>query len=165
MNLFNRIFNSNNDSYMLAKSCLSKVKTKLGEFADNFPDVTISEILYLNKKWSRLPEYLGNGVSILALEITDNYSTLLAHYENKGFINPHENSDNYELNKIIKGNITNKITGEVFQTGDTFIVDKNERYYLVANEETFIYCMLSPDEDYLTVPYIKPNVLEYFGQL
>lgn len=165
MNLINRIFSSNNESYNMAKNGLSRVKDKLSDFIDNFPDVTIPEILYIEQKWSMLPESLGEGVSVLGLDMTDNYSTLLAHYKANGYLVPHAHANDYELNKIIKGSITNKLSGERFDTGDTFIIDKNERHYLSANEETFVYCVITPNEEYLEVPHIKPDVLECFNQV
>lgn len=165
MNILSRIFSSNNDSYTIAKSSLSRVKSKLDSFIDNFPDVTIPEILYLEKKWSTLPSNLGSGVSVLGLDITDKYSSLLAHYNSKGYLVPHVHTNDYELNKIIKGSISNKLTGERFETGDTFIIEKNERHYLVANEETYVYCLITPDEECLVVPQIKANELAYFKQL
>lgn len=164
MNLINRIFSSNNDNYNMAKNSLSRVKNKLSDFIDNFPDVTISEILYIDNKWSMLPTNLGMGVSVLGLDIAEGYSTLLAHYDYKGYLLPHQHVDDFELNKVIKGSLSNKITGERFETGDTFIIDKNERHYLTANEETFVYCLITPHEEYLEVPQIKPDVLERFNQ-
>lgn len=165
MNLFNRIFTSNNESYAKAKVCLSRIKTKLDTISDNISDVTISEMLYLDKKWSMLPSTIGFGVSVMGLEINDNYSSLLAHYNNKAYLVPHEHKDDFELNKIIKGSLSNKLTGERFETGDTFIIDKNERHYLIANEETYVYCLITPNEDFLNVPQIKPSILKRFNQL
>lgn len=165
MNLINRIFSSNNDNYIMAKNSLSRVKDKLSDIIDNFPDVTIPEILYFDHKWSKLPETLGTGVSVLGLEMNENYSTLLAYYKPKAFLAPHTHVNDFELNKIIKGSLTNKITGERFETGDTFIIDKNERHFLSSNEETFVYCVITPSEEYLDVPQIKPNVLERFNQV
>lgn len=164
MNLISRIFSSNNENYNIAKNSLSRVKNRLSDFIDNFPDVTIPEILYMNQKWFTLPENLGTGVSVLGLDVNENYSSLLVYYDSKGFLTPHSHDKDFELNKIIKGSITNKITGECFETGDTFIIDKKERHYLKANEETFVYCLITPNEEFLDVPHIKPQILERFNQ-
>lgn len=165
MNLLNRIFSSNNDSYTKAKNCLTRVKCKLDSLTESFPDVTIPELLIIDEKWANIPERIGSGISMMTVELNNDFTAFLAHYEPKAYFLPHEHEDNFELNKVIKGSITNKITGETFETGDTFILDKKERHFLIANEESFIYSLLTANEEYLEVPYIKPSFIRRFKQL
>lgn len=164
MTLFSKIFNYKNDTFILAKNSLDNIKTKLINFTDNFPDVTIPELLFISNKWSNLPEQLGNGVSVLGLNLNKEVSTLLVHYNKGGFILPHEHKNEYELNRVIKGSISNEITGETFKTGQTFIINKNQKHYLTANEESFLFCLITSNKTLLKKPRITQKILSNFNQ-
>jgi quercetin dioxygenase-like cupin family protein len=164
MSLFSKIFNYKNDTFILAKNSLDSIKTKLINFSDNFPDVTIPELLFISNKWSDLPEKLGSGVSVLGLDLNKDYSSLLAVYKKDGFILPHEHKNEYELNRVIKGTILNKITGELFKAGQTFTINKNQKHYLVAKEESYLYCIITPNKELLKKPRITQKILSNFKQ-
>lgn len=164
MSLFSKIFNYKNDSFILAKKSLEKIKTRLNNFADNFPDVTIAELLFISNKWVEIPEKLGSGINILGLDLNRNYSILLAHFKKDGFLSPHEHENEYELNKVIKGSIINLITGELFKSGQTFTINKNQRHYLLAKEETYLYCLITPNKKFLKKPIITQKILSNFNQ-
>lgn len=164
MTLINRIINHNNDSYIKAKSCLSKIKDRLNDLVESYPDVTPSEIIVVKDMWKLLPIDIAEGVCVMGVELREDFKSLLGHFKKGAQLFEHAH-DEYELNKVIKGSITNKTNGEIYESGSTFIIKKNEIHHLVANEETFIYCILTSDESLLITPKVKPILLKCFNSV
>ncbi len=164
MTLINKIINHNNDSYITAKSCLTKIKDRLDNLVKEYPDVTPSEIMFVKDIWNRLPMTMGEGVCVMGIELRNDFKSLLSHFKKGAQLFEHEH-DVYELNKIIKGSITNVVTGETYKDGDTFIIKKNEKHHLLAEEETFVYCILTDDESLLITPKVKPILLKHFNNV
>ena len=101
----------------------------------------------------------------MGIDVKENFTSLLSHFEKGGEINLHYHEDMYELNKVIKGSITNTQTGITYLAGETFIIDKREKHDLVANEETYLYCILTTDETLLVTPKIKPTLIKAFNSV
>lgn len=164
MTFINKIINHNNDSYIKAKSCLTKIKNRLNDLVESYPDVTASEFIVVKDEWKLLPECVGEGVCVMGIDLKDNFKSLLGHFKKGAQLFKHAH-DEYELNKVIKGSITNMVSGEVYDSGKTFIIKKNETHHLVANEETFVYCILTSDESLLITPKVKPILLKCFNNV
>lgn len=162
MTLINKIINHNNDSYIKAKSCLSKIKDRLTDLAESYPDVTPNELVVLKDVWKELPSNMGKNIFLMGIELKDGFKSILTHYKKDGELFEH-NHEEYELNKIIKGKVTNKITGETYNDGDSFIIKKNEKHHLVAENESYVISVLTNDESLLITPKLKPILLKYFN--
>lgn len=165
MTLISKIINHNNDSYFKAKKCLTKIKDRLSDLVESYPDVTASEILVIQNVWKSIPEYIGKGVSQMGIEVKENFTSLLSHFENGGEVNLHYHENMYELTKVIKGSITNTQNGVTYSSGETFVIDKKENHGLVANEETYLYTILTTDETLLVTPKIKPALIKAFNSV
>jgi quercetin dioxygenase-like cupin family protein len=166
MSLFDKIFNNeNSETYLKAKSCLSKVKERINDFADVYPDITPYEFIFIKDKWVDLPLSIGVGVSVMGIDMNDRFITALTYFKENAFLLPREHPNSFEHNTIIKGEIYNKTNGDIYKEGDSFIIRKNEKHYLYANKETQMMCVLSENEDLLTPPKITYNLKNRFSKL
>lgn len=165
MSLFDKIFNNeNSETYLNAKNCLNKIKERINDFADVYPDITPYELIFIKDKWVDLPLSIGIGVSVMGLEVNDNFISALTYFKKNGYLLPHEHPNTFEKNKVIKGEIYNKASGITYKEGDSFILTNNEKHYLFANKETQLLSVLSNNEDLLELPVINSKILNRFSR-
>jgi hypothetical protein len=162
LKIFANFFNSNNNrnanfnNYPKAKSRLGKIKKSFEGFVIAFPDVTPDEIMLIKDKWEILPKQISNGVRIMALNIKDGMKSLLTHYAPNSYIVPHAHNTEYEFGKIIRGSVTNRLTGKIYYENDEYIFSPKEVHYLLSNKEgCVIHSTLTSNDSYEFQPLPK----------
>lgn len=152
-NIFKQIFPEKNENYRKAKNGLRNIKEKFDGFVIAFPDVTPNEIRFVMEKWEDLPKNISNGVKIMALNLIDNYKTLLTSYESNSYIMPHKHSDEYEHGMILKGELVDKFTGVRYKVGDRYQFKPNQIHYLCStNRGCLVYSTLSVNKEPESLP-------------
>lgn len=147
-------FFSNKDSeiYSTAKSHIVDIKNKLNEMIVVFPDVTISEMVFMKNKWQKLPSTLGKGVSILGIDIDKDYKLLITKFSKNSYLEPHEHNSNFELNKVVSGMVYDTINNKTYNVGDVFIFEKNIKHNLTADSDAILLTIFSVDKERLVIP-------------
>lgn len=150
---WNRLFNGcDSDTFVKAKKSISHIREKLNEIIVVFPDVTIGEMVFLKNQWLSLPSKLGQGVAILGVDIKDDYKLLVTKFSSNGYLLPHEHSKNYELNKVISGEIYDSINNLTYKTGEVFMMDKNHSHALSSKGETYLLTLFTTNKSKLRLP-------------
>lgn len=154
MRYWDKLFRNkkNNDNYNLAKTSLSSLKDKFNELIVIFPDVTISEMVFLKNQWLTLPEKLGKGVKILGVEMTDDYKLLITKFTKNSYLEAHEHNSNYELNKVLSGSVYDPINKKTYNCGDTFLMEKDVKHALSCTSEAYLLTLFTTNEMYLKFP-------------
>jgi len=115
MSIFDNFLLSNNDNYNKAKMGLKNVKKHLECFAISFPDVTPDEIMFIKDKWELLPSAVAHGVRIMALnKDKSGVKSLLTDYRPNSYITPHRHIKEYEMDRVMRGEVINKLDGAVY---------------------------------------------------
>jgi len=154
MGVFDNFLLSNNDNYNKAKVGLKKVKKQLKCFAIAFPDVTPDEILFIKDKWELLPNSVAHGVRIMALgKDKGGAKSLLTDYRPNSYITPHRHTKEFEIGRIIKGELTNKLDGAVYTVGDEYFFTPEEIHYLTSSTGCLVHNVLTTNEDYV-LPFL-----------
>lgn len=149
MSIFDHIFKGKNENFHKAKDGLRNAKKKFDGFVISFPDVTPDEIMFIKDQWETLPRSLGNGIKIMALNFNSEVKLLLTSYQPNSFITPHKHYVEFEMGQILKGSLTNKLTGEVYNVGDSYKFQPNEIHFLQsAKDGCLVYSALTVNEDY-----------------
>lgn len=151
-NFFNNLFPEKNENYDKAISNLTKIKKRFDGFVIDFPDVTPNEIMFIKNKWEMLPKNLSDGVEIMALKAIDNCKTLLTSYNPYSYVVPHSHNE-FEYGMVLKGRLTNKLTGRVYTKGDTYMFVPNETHFLTTKADScLVYSALNSDPDFNIEP-------------
>lgn len=151
-NITNFFQTKENETYLKAKELIHDAKQKINSFIVVFPDATISEMVFIKNRWKSLPIKFGEGVSILSLNISDNYKLLITHFSSGGYLSEHEHTNNYELNRVIAGSIIDEINNKTYTVGDEFIIDRNTKHTLFSKGESFLITVFSTNKDELIIP-------------
>jgi len=163
MSLFGSIFNNlDSESYLEAKKSLSRIKERISDFEDIYPNISRCDLKYIKYKWVDLPLTIGVGVSVMGLGGDDFFTSNLTRFKESGYLLPHEHKNSFEHNKVIKGEVINKVNGYTYKEGDTFTINNNEKHHLFANKESEIFCVLSDNLDYLPLALIDYRFLSVF---
>jgi len=141
-NIFN-FLRKKNENYDKAKSGLSNIKRTFDGFVISFPDVTPNEIMFVKEKWETLPKSISKGVKIMALNVIDNYKSLLILYNPNSYIMSHKHENEYEHGLVVKGELIDKFTGKKYCIGERYMFKPNETHYLSStNEGCLVYSTL-----------------------
>ena len=157
MDKFTEFF-SKNDNYQKAKKRIRKVKENFDGFVIAFPDVTSDEILFMKNKWETIPKKIAHGVKIMALKFSKTYKTFFSEYTSNAYIVPHRHISEYEMGIIIRGSVTDKLTGITYQTGDTYNFSPNELHYLHSENGCLVYSALTNNAEYKLKPLTKSAI-------
>lgn len=157
MNILTNFF-SKNDNYQNAKKRMKKVKESFDGFVIAFPDVTSDEIMFIKDKWETLPNKIAHGVKIMALKFNGKFKTLLTEYEPNAYIMPHKHLVEYEVGTILKGSVSNNLTGVVYNEGDSYKFSPNEIHYLYSKDGCIVYSALTSDINYSLKPLPKKTL-------
>ena len=162
LTFFNDLFANDNEPYLSAKSQIVGLKNKLNEMIVVFPDITISEMVFIKNKWETLPIKLGKGVSILGLDINNDYKLLITRFSENSYLETHEHTNNFEMNKVISGSVFDSINNKTYNTGDVFIIDRNLKHNLSSNVESFLLTIFSISKNNLVIPEnIEEKLYQY----
>lgn len=143
-NIIKQLFPEKNENYSKAKSKLLLIKEKFDGFVIAFPDITPNEIMFIMEKWEVLPRNMSNGVKIMALNFIGDYKTLLTSYKPNSYIVPHKHHEEYEHGMVLKGELIDKFTGEVYKVGDRYLFNPNQLHYLSSKQRgCLVYSTLS----------------------
>jgi len=145
---FRDFFMGKSDNYSKAKLGLKRVKEKFDGFVIAFPDVTGDEIMFIKDKWETLPNKIANGVKIMALSVKSGFKNFVTEYQPNSYIMPHSHKLEYEFGKVIKGSVTNKLTGETYKKGDVYKFSPNELHYLSSKDGCLVQSTLTINEEY-----------------
>jgi len=149
MNILNNIFNGKNENFYKAKTKLSNAKKRFNGFVIDFPDVTSDEIMFIKDHWEKLPNNLGTGVKIMALNFNSEVKLLLTSYAPNSYISPHKHLEEYEVSEILKGSLTNKLTGDKYKVGDKYKFEPNEVHYLQSSKDgCLVHSALTTNKTY-----------------
>ena len=152
MDMFTKIFRKD-ENYSKAKLRLKRLKKAKGTFDGfviAFPDVTPDEILFIKGKWEVLPKKIARGVKIMALNFKDEFKDLLIDYKANAYIMPHRHIIEYEMGRVIKGSVTNKLTGETYNEGDEYRFSPNEIHYLLSSKNgCLVHSILTTKENHI----------------
>jgi len=151
-------FFSKDDNYRNAKRKIKKVKESFDGFVIAFPDVTSDEIMFIKDKWETLPNKIARGVKIMALKFNGNFKTLLTEYKANAYIMPHKHLVEYEIGTIVKGSVSNNLTGVVYNEGDTYRFSPNEVHYLYSKDGCLVHSALASEIDYDLKPLHKKTI-------
>lgn len=154
MKYWDRIFKGkkSSENYNLAKSSLSSLKEKFNELIVVFPDVTISEMVFLKNQWLTLPDKLGKGVKILGVDMADDYKLLITKFSKDSFLEPHEHNSNYELNRVLSGTVFDPINNKTYNCGDTFLMEKDMKHALSCSSEAYLLTLFTTNPNMLKFP-------------
>jgi len=148
MDVLKEFFTGKSDNYSKAIQRLKKVKETFEGFAIAFPDVTSDEIILIKDKWEKLPKQISRGVKTMALNFTAKAKSLIVNYEPNAYIVPHTKKTEYEFGKIIKGKLTNKLTGKTYIKDDEYKFSPTELRYLTSQNGCVVYSVLTENKDY-----------------
>ena len=152
-NIFNRFFPEKNENYSKAKNGLKNIRKKFDGFVISFPDVTPNEIMFIKEKWEILPKTISKGVKIMALNFVDDCKSLITSYDAYSYIMPHKHDTEYEYGLIIKGELIDKFSNEVYTVGDTYMIEPNRVHYLSSSQEgCVVYSQLSSNSAFVFEP-------------
>jgi len=159
MDAIREFFTGKSENYSKAKLSLEKVKRSFEGFVIAFPDVTPDEIILIINKWEELPKEISSGVKMMGLKVKSNFKSLIMSYEPNAYIVPHSHKSEYEFGKIIKGSITNKLTGKTYNKNDEYMFSPNELHYLLSSKDgCLVQSILTYDDKYKLQPLSK-NIL------
>jgi len=160
MDILKLFFTEKNDNYNKAKSSLKQIKRKFDGFVLSFPDVTPDEIMFIKEKWEELPKTIGKGVKIMAINLVDGCKSLITSYNPNSYITPHKHVNEFEYGLILKGSLTNRLTGIEYNVGDEYKFYPNEAHYLISKSNgCLVYSALSDDKDFKLAP-LKKKILK-----
>jgi len=149
----NRIFPEKNENYRIARDGLKNMKKQFDGFVVSFPDVTPHEIMLIKEQWEELPKKISSGVELMAVKATKQYKSLVAHYKTDSYIMPHRHPDLHEFGIIMKGEIKDKLTGEIYKRGDRYYFEPNQPHYLNTNgKECIVYTVLTENANHKMKP-------------
>ena len=153
-------FLSKSDNYTKAKATLKRVKESFDGFVLSFPDVTSEEIMFIKDKWETLPKKIANGVKIMALSMKGDYKkSFLTEYEPNAYIKPHKHEGEYEIGRIIRGSVTNRLTGDIYAKGDVYKFSPNEVHYLLSSKHgCLVHSVLTVNCDDRLTPLPKSTL-------
>jgi quercetin dioxygenase-like cupin family protein len=161
--MFNNFFTTKSDNYIKAKKGLTKIKSTFKSFVIAFPDVTPDEIILIKNSWETLPTKIALGVKIMGLSFKNGFKSLLVYYNPNSYIVPHAHNEEFEIGKILKGSITNRLTGKTYNINDEYIFSPNEIHYLSSSKDgCIVHSVLTNDGEYELKPLSKKllNTLE-----
>jgi len=148
MGVIKEFFTGKSDNYSKAIKGLKKVKENFEGFVIAFPDVTPDEIMLIKDKWETLPDKISRGVKIMALNFKSNFKSIFTLYKPQAYIVPHSHKKEYEFGRIIKGSVTNKLTGKTYHENDEYKFSPNELHYLYSKNGSIVYSILTEKGDY-----------------
>jgi quercetin dioxygenase-like cupin family protein len=142
--LINWFLPDKSENYQKAKTGIKNVMKKFDGFAMSFPDITSEEIIFIKDKWRSLPKSISKGVKIMALEITENYKSLITEYNPNAYIKPHKHADEYEHGIILKGVLIDKFRNTTYNVGDVYTIAPDKIHYLSSsNDGCLVYSKLT----------------------
>jgi len=158
MDIIKAFFKNKSENYIKAKLSLKKIKKSFDGFVIGFPDVTGDEIMFIKDKWETLPKEIANGVKIMALGMKGDFKNLITKYQPKSYITPHAHKTEYEFGRVIKGNVTDKLTGKTYYENDEYIFSPNELHYLLSTNGCLVQSTLTKDSNYKLKPLSKKEI-------
>jgi hypothetical protein len=111
--------------------------------------------MFIKDKWETLPKKLSNGVKLMALNAKNGFKNYITKYEPNSYIIPHAHKTEFEFGKVIKGSVTNKLTGETYHENDEYKFSPNELHYLLSKNGCLVQSTLTLDGDYELKPLTK----------
>jgi len=156
--------NEEHKKYLSTKSKVNNLKSKLKlVFNDNdkadvkkygIPD-TPQEIEFIKNEWVNLPNTFGNGVVSMGMEESDRRSCFLVHYKPNSTLFKHKHPNNLERIQVLTGFIRDDVRGEVYQEGETFLIEKNTLHHITTlNEEAYLFIVFSDEIDTMAVNHL-----------
>jgi len=101
--------------------------------------------------WVSLPDYLCDGLTCKRIKTPKTYDGFLLRYSAGSRTVPHINTEEYEILNVRSGSITNLITDETYEEGDTMVINKNEVHEIYCESEAYIYFVTTKKQSELTL--------------
>jgi hypothetical protein len=105
--------------------------------------------MFIKDKWELLPSAVAHGVRIMALnKDKSGVKSLLTDYRPNSYITPHRHIKEYEMGRVMRGEVINKLDGAVYGVGDEYFFTPEEVHYLFSNNGCLIHNVLTTNKNY-----------------
>jgi quercetin dioxygenase-like cupin family protein len=131
------------ESYLEAEFMLTKIINKVERSGIEFPSIKSTNFDLEKYSPTSLSEDISNNVRLMGVHIDNDYRSMMAYFEPGSYIKPCLHPDEVIVFQVLKGEIIENVSCEIYEEGDTFVVKKNQLHEIIAETKATVFMTFS----------------------